>query len=1045
MKLRSWVVALIFVCLLSLLAAPGTAESRITNVSAAASGCSIALNDNGTVWIWGSGSSDDDLGIQPVLMPGVDHVVAISGYLSPAVLKDDGTVWILRNYPYFENATRLEKWPDKAPVKVNGLSDIIAISGSSNGGSGNNLMALRSDGTVWMLGSNTYGQMGTSTGYGSYDYTSLDAVRVSGLSDIKAISMGEGHALALKADGTVWAWGMNDMGQLGDETISYDHAPGGKSTPVMVKGLMNVTAVAAGNEFSMALKDDGTVWAWGRNDFGMLGDGMPGYIEMRNATAGQVKGLSHVTSIAAGVWYALALRNDGTVWAWGDNRYYGMLGDGTTDNRNLPVQATGLSGIVSISAGSDHNLALDKYGVVWSWGLDTAGQLGDVYHDARHMYRATPDKVTFSEALAGPAVEPAWMVSPGLIVTVSPPMPEAEPIEYMAAVDDTIYAFSANGLLAMDSNGVPKWNLSIPGTWTYEKAYGITIWSTDNGNLGQMVKTVPIFAADDGYMYIYAIANASNSTYNPILQMSYLSEAKKLIGKELIAISPDGRIAWTRQFDDDVTVQDKSHVEARNGYVYLYHSYNETVFDASGNQLFTIENISDPVSVDEDRHIYAVQARMDDKPHLELLYSDHFDYRMPSNVIEKYSPVGKQEWRMEIDQNVSEPYYMPAVWNEKIGLPLYWNGTLYVPLDKGVLALNKDGDILWSKTFDQAYKVFNMMPMDSKGDLYMFSRNNDGSQDIVAVSPDGTVMSIASTGSEIASASGGILYENGKPIQNQPQVNVSPDDLEKATIVAYDMTGGKYVWNFTTPIGDKHTVIVNESNVRSLFPDDFDNGVLPGSIIQGHSRAEVIPAGNLTYIYFRTAAWDEPVAYDVSSYTYYSALYALDQNGKLVWQKPMDSFVTAMAANNSTIYYGTDNGKISVSVVEAAAGFVLIGSALALMFGYISRARSKIDKNENRNKIFRFIAGRPGSTLYEITRGTGMNMGTVRYHMMILGTNHRIVSFSDDGKFVRYFTNSNTYSKEDQLVISIMRRDSIGRILRLISRKAGNDEYGAMQ
>ncbi len=221
----------------------------------------------------------------------------------------------------------------------------------------------------------------------------------------------------------------------------------------------------------------------------------------------------------------------------------------------------------------------------------------------------------------------------------------------------------------------------------------------------------------------------------------------------------------------------------------------------------------------------------------------------------------------------------------------------------------------------------------------------------------------------------------------------------------------------------------------TLFPDDSEYGVSSGSVIQAHSRAQVYPAGDYTYIYFRTAAWDEPVVLNKSGYTYFSALYALDINGKLVWQKPMDSFLTAAVANNSTIYYGTDNGKISVSVVEAAAGFVLIGSALLLMFGYISRARSKIDKNDNRNRIFQFVSRRPGSTIYEITRGTGMNMGTVRYHMMILGINHRIVSFNDEGKFVRYFTNSNTYSKEDQLVISIMRRDSIGKILRLIAER----------
>lgn len=104
------------------------------------------------------------------------------------------------------------------------------------------------------------------------------------------------------------------------------------------------------------------------------------------------------------------------------------------------------------------------------------------------------------------------------------------------------------------------------------------------------------------------------------------------------------------------------------------------------------------------------------------------------------------------------------------------------------------------------------------------------------------------------------------------------------------------------------------------------------------------------------------------------------------------------------------------------------------LFGSVTRARSKIDKNDNRNRIYRLILERPGSTLYEISKNLAMNIGTIRYHLMILGINHRIVAYNDS-KYVRYFTNSNIYSKEDQMVISLVRRDSIGKILKFILEK----------
>jgi alpha-tubulin suppressor-like RCC1 family protein/predicted transcriptional regulator len=1008
------------------------AESRIVGI-----GYGMALNDNGTVWIWGTGSPDTAYGLQPVIMPGVNHVVSTSRYLSPVVLNDNGTVCVLKNYPMFEN-TSYQLSPEEEPVIISGFSNITAISGGGNF----NLLALRNDGTVWAVGSDRYGQLGIGGVYGQDNFLSLDAIQVEGLSDVKAISMGDGHALALKNDGTVWAWGKNDMGQLGDGTTTYTQTlptlAAGEPIPVMVKGLNSVKSIAAGEGFSMALREDGTVWTWGENWHYELGDGMPRNVEVYRATPAQVPCLTNVTAIVASWEFALALRDDGTVWAWGDNQF-GELGDGTTDSSNVPVQVKGLSGIVAIAPG----YALDENGVIWAWGPDTLGQLGDGIKDPG-LYSTTAKKVPFSEALSGSSVRPSWMVSPHTPVNENAPGANSNPIEYMAAVNDMIYAFSLNGLTAIDGNASAKWNLSISGAWTYKNAYSLIATTASNTMDVSSVRTVPVFGSEDGYLYLYAFANVSDCTYNPIDDMVYLEHPEKNVEKELIAVSPDGKVEWTRSFVNDIAARDASHVEAHGGRVYLYHGYNETVLDASGNLLFNLENIAEPVSVDEDGNMYAMPAVKQTLPAMSMAMDrGYFDYRKPSNVVEKYGQNGTKVWQKSLGENASISYFMPAVWNDRIGIPLYRNGMLYVPVDHGIIVLNKDGSVAWTKKFSDDYKIFNLMPIDSRGNIYLDypghpTLDNDT---ILVLNPDGIELCQFTTKQHIRYAYDGILYEDGnfpKDIIDDfsGKDGINRNSLENATIQAYDMELGEYIWNFTTPVGQYRTVTVNRSNVLTIIPDYGTEGYPANSIVFAHSLAEIFPAGNFTYIYYRTAAWDKPVVYNESEYTYYSAIYALDKSGKLVWQKPLDSFVTAAAANNSTIYYGTDNGKISVSIIEAAAGFVLIGSALLLMFGYVSRARSKIDKNENRNRIFRFIAERPGSTLYEITRGTGMNMGTIRYHMMILGINHRIVSFSDEGKFVRYFTNSNSYSKEDQLVISIMRRDSIGRILKHIEKRS---------
>ena len=226
---------------------------------------------------------------------------------------------------------------------------------------------VKDDGTVWAWGNNNNGQLGDGSA------TSKNTpVQVSGLSGMTAVAAGSGHTVALKNDGTVWAWGNNSNGQLGDGSAAS------KNTPVQVSGLYSMTAVAAGSGHTVALKNDGTVWAWGNNSTGQLGNGN---FTPSNPTPAQVSGLSGMSSgvviaVAAGYDHTVALKNDGTVWAWGNNAT-GQLGNGNITPSNTPVQVSGLSGVTAVAAGFGHTVALKSDGTVRTWGNNTKGQLGN--------------------------------------------------------------------------------------------------------------------------------------------------------------------------------------------------------------------------------------------------------------------------------------------------------------------------------------------------------------------------------------------------------------------------------------------------------------------------------------------------------------------------------------------------------------------------------------------------------------------------------------------------------------------------------------------
>ena len=318
-------------------------------------------------------------------------VIGIFVPTTPVDAQGTLAVWAFggNNYGQLGNGTTINRTTPvqvKDPGGVGFLTGVGAIAGGRY-----HSLALK-DGTVWAWGFNDSGQLGDGT-----TINRTTPVQVSGLTGVAAIASGYGHSLALKTDGTAWAWGQNNGGQLGNGTSTIF---GATTTPVQVcesggcsNGyLTGVAAIAGGFFHSLALKTDGTVWAFGVNSTSQLGDGTTAIL--RNtpvqvcASGGCSNGyLTGVSAIAGGSSNSLALKTDGTVWAWGLNTG-GQLGDGTTTNKNTPVQVLGLTGVSAIASGLFHFLVL-KDGTAWAWGSNSRGQLGD----GTTTFRATPVQV----------------------------------------------------------------------------------------------------------------------------------------------------------------------------------------------------------------------------------------------------------------------------------------------------------------------------------------------------------------------------------------------------------------------------------------------------------------------------------------------------------------------------------------------------------------------------------------------------------------------------------------------------------------------------
>lgn len=281
-------------------------------------------------------------------------VVKISaGLKHTAILKSDGTVWIWGDNTFGQLGDGTNAGQN-VPIQVPLLSGIIDIACGAN-----HTVALKDDGTVWAWGRNGGGQLGN----GSFADSNVP-VQVGSLVGVINVEAGDNHSIAIRENGTVWTWGANAGRQLGDGT-STD-----RSSPVLVPGIAGMVAVAGGSDCTIALRGDGTVWTWGSNASGQLGRAG------EFSVPGKVPALVSIVAVAGGGSYAMILKNDGTVWAWGNNSN-GQLGDGTNVGSSAPVQASGLATIKEIACGGLTSHALRADGTIWSWGKNSLGQIGN--------------------------------------------------------------------------------------------------------------------------------------------------------------------------------------------------------------------------------------------------------------------------------------------------------------------------------------------------------------------------------------------------------------------------------------------------------------------------------------------------------------------------------------------------------------------------------------------------------------------------------------------------------------------------------------------
>lgn len=279
-----------------------------------------------------------------------------------ASLKVDGTLWLWGHNDYGQLGTNdtIDRY---LPTLVNSDTDWADVALGLQW-----TLAIKQNGTLWAWGKGN--QLGTGS---STDY--YYPVQIGVGTNWSKVAAGDTHSLGLKTDGTLWAWGSNNYGQLGNNNVPFNEL-----APVQVGTDTNWASVACGGYHSLAIKTNGTIWSWGRNDVGALGQGdqtdrpIPTQVlyPIGHPLYGQN---SDWSKVEGGGFFTLAIKTNGSLWAWGQGGN-GQLGQGNNDNYLIPVVVGTETNWDKIACGAYHSLAIKTNNTLWAWGENGNGQLG---------------------------------------------------------------------------------------------------------------------------------------------------------------------------------------------------------------------------------------------------------------------------------------------------------------------------------------------------------------------------------------------------------------------------------------------------------------------------------------------------------------------------------------------------------------------------------------------------------------------------------------------------------------------------------------------
>lgn len=290
---------------------PRLIGSGYTSVSAG-TWFAVAIKADGTMWSWGQNSSWGQLGngtyssSDTPKQIGSGFVNVASGSFTSIATKHDGTLW-----GWGQNEGKLADGTHRSSL----VPKMIGAEFSSVSLGLHGVVASKTDGTLWYWGARSYLPIQTPTS----------------VSDFVSVSTGSSHSMAITTDGSLWAWGENSKGQLGDGSTTRSVTPKKIGTGFARVSTGSPADLDAGDSFTVAIKTDGTLWAWGRNQHGQLGDGT-----MEDSLVPKLIG-SGFSDVAAGDAFTIATKTDGSLWGWGRN-HYGQLGDGTTTDSLVPKQ-----------------------------------------------------------------------------------------------------------------------------------------------------------------------------------------------------------------------------------------------------------------------------------------------------------------------------------------------------------------------------------------------------------------------------------------------------------------------------------------------------------------------------------------------------------------------------------------------------------------------------------------------------------------------------------------------------------------------------------